>query len=352
MSIKTSKMKYLLSLCMGLFLSTVLLAQQKPEYTQYILNQYILNPALSGIDNYTDIKASSRIQWVGINGAPVTTYLTIQGPIGKADDKTTVTTLFPNKNGENPLGKQYWEDYKASPPHHGIGLQVINDQTGPFNNFSVFGTYAYHIPLSPRTNLSAGIGLGASNLTLDQSKLNWGDNGAQIDQAVQGSGQIGKTHLDANAGLWLYSADYFIGFSALQLLPQKIVFTDKSVTYAQNGKLVPHYFFTTGYRFMLNDDINVVPSIMVKDVSPVPVQVDFNVKMEYQDLVWIGATYRDLDGFDAMLGFNAGNLFTFSYSYDYTTTAINTVSSGTHEIIIGFILGNGYGDDTCPRNVW
>ena len=31
-------------------------AQQKPHYTQYILNQYILNPALTGIENYTDIK--------------------------------------------------------------------------------------------------------------------------------------------------------------------------------------------------------------------------------------------------------------------------------------------------------
>jgi type IX secretion system PorP/SprF family membrane protein len=349
-------MKSFFSLCIGLFLSTALLAQQRPQYTQYILNQYILNPALSGIDNYTDIKISHRHQWVGIADAPVTTYLTIQGPIGKADDKTTVTTLFPNKNGENPLGKQYWEDYKASPPHHGIGLQVINDQAGPFNNFSVFGTYAYHIPLSVKTNLSAGIGLGASDLTLNSNKLYWGGNpndpADQIDPAVSGSGEIGKTHLDANAGLWLYSADYFVGFSAMQLLPQKIVFTDKSVTYAAQGKLVPHYFFTTGYRFMLNDDINVVPSIMVKDVSPVPIQVDLNVKAEYQDLVWVGASYRDIYGFAAMAGFNALNLFTFSYSYDYSSTKINTVSSGTHEIIIGFILGNGYGDDTCPKNVW
>jgi type IX secretion system PorP/SprF family membrane protein len=258
--------------------------------------------------------------------------------------------LFPNKNGENPLGKQYWEDYKASPPHHGIGLQVINDQAGPFNNFSVFATYAYHIPLSVKTNLSAGIGLGASDLTLNTNKLVWGDNFS--DNAVTGSGEIGKTRVDANAGLWLYSADYFVGFSAMQLLPQKLVFTTKSVGYDAQGKLVPHFFFTTGYRFMLNDDVNVVPSIMVKDVSPVPIQVDLNVKAEYQDLVWIGASYRDIYGFAAMAGFNALNLFTLSYSYDYSSTAINTVSSGTHEIIIGFILGNCYGDDTCPKNVW
>lgn len=45
-------------------------AQQRPQYTQYILNNYILNPALSGIENYTDLKISGRDQWVGLNGAP------------------------------------------------------------------------------------------------------------------------------------------------------------------------------------------------------------------------------------------------------------------------------------------
>jgi hypothetical protein len=40
-------------------------AQQRPHYTQYILNNYILNPAISGIENYTDVKLSARDQWVG-----------------------------------------------------------------------------------------------------------------------------------------------------------------------------------------------------------------------------------------------------------------------------------------------
>ena len=35
-------------------LSFTAFSQAKPFYTQYILNNYILNPALSGIENYTD----------------------------------------------------------------------------------------------------------------------------------------------------------------------------------------------------------------------------------------------------------------------------------------------------------
>jgi type IX secretion system PorP/SprF family membrane protein len=348
----TNTMKFFGLLCISLFSFTILSAQQKPEYTQYILNQYILNPALSGIENYTDVKISHRHQWVGIADAPVTTYLTIQGPIGKQDDKSTATTLFPSASGENIRGKEYWDNYTASPAHHGIGLQIIDDQSGPFNNFSIFGTYAYHVGLSARTNLSAGIGLGASKLTLNTDKLFFGQD-FPVDPAVFNSGSLGKMKMDANAGLWLYSADYFVGFSALQLLPQNLNFTDSNVTVIEGkGKLIPHYFLTGGYRFLLNDDINMIPSVMIKDVTPLPTQVDLNVKLQYRDLVWIGATYRGNYGYAAMAGFNAANIFTFSYSYDYTTTKLNTVSSGTHEIIIGFVLGNKNSDDSCPRNVW
>ena len=78
-------------------------AQAKPSYTQYILNNYILNPAVTGIENYTDIKLSNRNQWTGINGAPVTTYLTMHGPIGKTDLRTTATSFA--VAGDNPRGK-------------------------------------------------------------------------------------------------------------------------------------------------------------------------------------------------------------------------------------------------------
>src|SRR5436309_12262380 len=97
--------------------------QQKPYYTQYILNNYILNPALTGIENYTDLKISYRNQWADITGAPVTTYLSIHGPIGKKDYRTTATSF--EIPGENPGGKSFVETYTAPEPHHGIGLIVM-----------------------------------------------------------------------------------------------------------------------------------------------------------------------------------------------------------------------------------
>lgn len=90
---------------------------------------------------------------------------------------------------------------------------------------------------------------------------------------------------------------------------------------------------------------------MVKYVTPVPAQVDLNAKLQYRDVAWLGAGYRLEDGFAAMVGMNISHRFNIGYSYDYTTSGLNIVSKGSHEIIVGFLPGNKY-DDGCPKNVW
>jgi len=328
-------------------------AQQRPHYTQYILNNYILNPAISGIENYTDVKISGRDQWVGLNGAPRTAYFTIHGPLGKTDYRTTATSY--GIPGENPRGKAYWESYTAAEPHHGVGLTVINDRTGSFNRFTAYATYAYHIGLNATTNLAGGFSAGISKISLDKSKTDFTGTGDPNDPAAGATadGNLYRIKPDIGAGLWLYSRDYFIGVSAQQVIPQKLTFVDDAVV-AEKGRLIPHVFLTGGYRFLLTGDINAIPSLMVKYVrgsSENDFQFETNLKLQYQDRLWIGGSYRYEDGYAAMAGINVSNTFNIGYAYDFTTTNLNTVSRGTHEIVLGFLLGNKY-SEACPRCNW
>lgn len=334
-----------LILCAATLL-TQLQAQQQPHYTQYIINNYIINPAITGIENYTDVKISHRHQWVGLQDAPVTTYLTIHKPLGKKDDRTTATSF--QTEGENPRGKNFLEEYEAAKPHHGIGLKIINDRTGPINRFAGYVSYAYHIGIGAQTSIAAGFEAGVVNISLNRDKLDFG-TANPLDPAVYNSGQINRLKPDFGAGIWLYSANYFVGVSAQQIIAQKIYFSDNTVK--QQSTSVPHLFATTGYRFFLDDDISATPSVMLKYVQPAPVQFDINTKIQYRDLLWVGAGYRLKDGFTGLVGLNISNALNISYAYDYTTSALNTVSKGTHEIVVGFLLGNKYGD-WCPRNVW
>jgi type IX secretion system PorP/SprF family membrane protein len=331
----------------GLLNSLISAAQQRPYYTQYILNNFIINPAVAGIENYWDVKASHRAQWVGLPDAPVTTYLTLHGPLRKKDFARATATTVPAR-GTNPRGEAYWNDYTAADPHHGVGFTVLNDRTGPLNRFAAFGGYAYHLPISNRTTLSAGFSAGITNLSLDASKLNFG--GTVLDPAVANSTLINTIKPDINAGLWLYSAKYFVGVSVQQIVPQQVAFSDNTV-YLQRGKLVPHIFMSAGYRMQLGDDFSLLPSVLVRYINPLPIGFDVNAKLQYQDLLWLGASYRYQDGFAAMAGMNINRSINIGYSYDLQTSSLNTVSRGTHEIMIGFLLGNRYGD-WCPRNLW
>lgn len=335
------KLLTIITLGMGLLSAD---AQQRPHYTQYVLNNYILNPALSGIENYVDVKMSMRDQWVGLDGAPQTYYLSIHGPLGKSDYRTTSTSY--QVPGQNPRGKAYWETYTAAEPHHGAGLTIVNDKTGLYSRFSANATYAYHLGLSPKTNLSAGFAAGISRVGYDRSKAKLIDPNDPL--VIQNSDEINRIRPDLGFGLWLYSSDYFVGLSAQQIIPQKVKFSDDA-NFA-GSRMVPHIFATAGYRFLVNDDINAIPSVMFKYVngSPTNPQFDLNVKFQYRDLMWAGGSYRFKDGYAAMVGLNVGNTFNIGYSYDFTTTQLNTVSRGTHELIIGFLIGNKY-SQACPR---
>lgn len=239
--------------------------------------------------------------------------------------------------GENPLGKSYKWDYMAPQPHHGIGLIAVSDKAGPLNNTTVNLTYAYHLGLAPRLNLAVGVGLGASRMSFNTADVKLGEAN---DPAIAAKGTVSTIKPDINFGVWLYSVQYFVGASIQQLLPQPIDFSDNGNPNV--GKTVPHTFVTAGYRFWLSDDITVIPSVMFKYVNPVPPSVDFNAKLAFRNKVWVGGSYRQHDSFSGMLGFNLSSLLNVGYAYDFTTSALNTVSRGSHEIILGFTLNNHY----------
>src|SRR6188474_1721134 len=343
-------MKRNLIIILAILIGCTASAQLRLYYTQYVLNQYLVNPAISGIENYTDIKLSARDQWTGLNGAPRAAYLTVHAPLGKKDYRTSATSY--SIPGENPRGKYYWENYTAAEPHHGVGLSIINDKTGSYNRFTSTLSYAYHIGLSPTTNLSAGFAAGISKVSIDRTMHDFNGSGDPIDPATGSaiSGELFKIKPDLSAGLYLYSRDYFIGLSAQQVIPQKLQFVDDAA-FETTGKLIPHIFLNAGYRFLLTDDINAIPSIMVKYISGSSkngFQPEANVKFQYRDVLWMGGSYRYQDGYAAMLGLNVSNTFNIGYAYDFTTTNLNTVSRGTHELMIGFLLGNKY-SEKCPR---
>lgn len=314
-------------------------AQQRPHYTQYILNNFIVNPALAGIENYTDIKLSARNQWVGIDGAPQTFYASVHGAIDKKDFRENATSF--SMIGQNTHGNVFPEYFDAMSPHHGIGFTAINYSTGYINRTTALANYAYHMGLTNELSISAGFGAGASMVSINADKISLAEpNDPAIGTAV---GKLTSIKPELNAGLWLYSPRFFAGLSAQQIIPAKLDLVESSLN---QSTLIPHLFLTSGYKFRISYNIYVLPSVMVRYISALPVGLDLNCRFQYQDLMWVGGNFRKDDGFAAMAGFHLNNKFQVSYAYDLNKGKylLSTMNRGTHELVLGFLIGNRHAD--------
>jgi type IX secretion system PorP/SprF family membrane protein len=286
-------------------------AQQQSQYSMYMMNNYTLNPAVGGTENYTDLKASFRKQWVGFSNTPTNIYL----------------------SGHTAIGKTNYSDPDIRPlAHHGVGGYIFNDNTGPISILRAYGSYSYHLPLTNAITASIGAFLGVQNFSLNKDALDFHDDQNGVTDATT-LGIQSKLMPDASLGTWIYHKNYYVGASLFQLFNNEI-----KIGAVQNGnevgKLKPHFFTTAGYRVPLNDNLTWVPSVVVKNVTRL--QLDLNSKIKYKEIAWAGISYRKKDAVVAMLGVTAKEHWDIAYSYDFTTSTIREYSAGSHEILIGY----------------
>ena len=311
-------------------------AQQRPQYSQYMFNQFLLNPAVAGTEDYLDVKAGYRRQWVGIEGAPETYYLSANGAIGKLD--RNADRAFGGTKGKEPPKKKAGSQNKrigARLPHMAVGGIAQRDKTGPLSRTGLQGAFAVHVPLSKQFTVAGGVNVGVLQYSLNVDELRL----ANPDPAL-GTGRINRQVFDMGLGTWAYSNEFFVGVSLAQVLTSKVQLTDNTFTAAGVGSLQNHWFITGGYQLDLAEDVSVIPSVLVKIAAPAPVSADFNLKIAYMDRVWLGGSYRTNDAFSVLAGGAISPLLTVGYAYDITTSKLNTVSNGSHEIVLGLRINN------------
>lgn len=274
------------------------IAQQLPQYSNYMVNDFALNPAVCGSNPYFEGKSNNRYQWVGITDAPRTYVLSVNGP--SRNDKM------------------------------GLGGMLFTDIVGPTRRTGFYLTYAYHLKVAEKIKVSFGLSAGLLQFMVDASKIQLHD---QSDIAIS-NGVQSVLMPDFGVGVYAYSTDkkWYAGASVPQILQEQIKFFNAETT--SMSKLATHIYFTGGYKFTLNSDFKLEPSTCIKFVSPAPVQFDLGLRAIYKDMIWLGAAYRHLDAVSAMVGYTFNQNLTVAYSYDFTTTNIRKYSSGTHELMI------------------
>jgi type IX secretion system PorP/SprF family membrane protein len=272
-------------------------AQQLPQYTQYMLNEMAINPAVAGKDEYADVRSNNRYQWVGITDAPRTYMLTAHGPI---------TT----KN-------------------MGVGINLYTDIVGPTRRTGFSAAYAYHLKLKKDMRLSFGLSAGILQWGIDGSKLTLHDDG---DQALLYT--YSTTYVpDFGAGIYFHKKDrFYLGVALPQLYQAPIALYSVS---SKSSRLVSQFNVNGAYKFDLGDDFKIEPSFLLKYEVPAPPKIDEGLRLLYKEQIWLGGAYRHNDAFTALIGYMYNNYLMIGYSYDFSTTNIRKYSSGTHEVMLG-----------------
>ncbi|MBS1647681.1 MAG: type IX secretion system membrane protein PorP/SprF [Bacteroidetes bacterium] len=293
------KQKYISSfLCALLAVQGVnLMAQQLPQYSQYMLNDFVMNPAIAGRSDYWEAKSNNRYQWVGIPDAPRTYMLSLQGP---------------------------FKNYKM-----GMGGNIYTDIVGPTRRTGIDLVYAYHIKLNAKYKLSLGLNAGIVQYAVDGSKITTHDPGDPVLSANYQSTIVP----DVGAGIYFYSKKLSIGIGFPQLYQAKLKFFVDQTT--NQSRLAPHFYGLATYKINLGENFVLQPGLLVKYVAPVPLQVDIGLQCIYKNTVWIGANFRTNDAVSVLFGYMYKNWLLFGYSYDYSITPIRKYNSGTHEVMIG-----------------
>lgn len=276
-------------------------SQQDPQYTQYMYNMHIVNPAYAGSEGTLNIGLLHRTQWVGLDGAPKTTVATINAPIKK---------------------------------NIGMGLSVFADKIGPVKEQNAFVDVSYTIQTSDYGNLAFGLKGGFTFLDAQLSTLDLGDD---IPDDVFNN-DINDSYANFGAGAFYYTDHFYAGLSMPNMLNQFHLNRKGGVISSASEKM--HYYLTSGYIFEMNDNLKLKPSVLLKGVEGAPLSIDLAGNVLINNKFELGVSWRIDDSLNALMNVEVANGFRIGYAYDYTLSNLGDFNSGSHEIILLINISN------------
>ena len=251
-----------------MFLSLQSHAQQDPQFTQYMYNMSVINPAYATAEEgILNLGGLYRTQWVGLEGAPSTGSFFAHTPI---NEKIELGVSFTNDN---------------------IG-DVVNE-----NN--IYADFAYVLPVGIESKISFGVKAGVTlfDTNFNNFVLQSGNASNGLDIAFNEN--ISRAFPNLGIGAFFFKDNYYLGLSAPNLLSTKHIENENGIV--ATGIENVHYFFTGGYVFDINRDLKFKPALMVRSVREAPLAVDVTANVLFNERLEAGLGYRLGDAISCLL---------------------------------------------------
>ena len=287
-------------------------AQQDAQYTQYMYNMNVINPAYAGSRGTLSLGLLARSQWTNVNGGPKTMTFDAHAPVGKKV---------------------------------GMGLSVIADEIGPAKEQNIYADFSYTLTTSQEGRLAFGLKAGVTLLNVNLLDVVLPQTATGDDPLFDEN--INDAFPNVGAGVYYYNDKWYAGFSVPNLLKSEHLDKDNINTKASEEI---HYFLTTGYVFDLSSTLKFKPSILVKGVTGAPVSFDVNANFLMYDRFEVGASYRWQDAVSVLFNFGVTRSFRVGYAYDYTISEFsNSNTGGSHELMLLYDISFSKKNLKSPR---
>jgi type IX secretion system PorP/SprF family membrane protein len=273
--------------------------QQVPHMSQWSNHQFAINPAHAGIKTCLEVQSTLRGQWIGMDGAPVTGWLTVSAPLQAKRSR-----------------------YLSA--RHGLGGFVNYDQLGAFKQITVMMAYAGHFNFSRDERLSLGLSAGATQLAFDIEQA----KPLTPDPRINGSAV--ELQPTATFGAWWNGKNYFAGLALYQLIPQNWQKIGSDAGSSMHGMI------NGGFRQSLSPQWTMLPSLYAGFTKAAPIDLQLQVLLDYKGRFTTGLGFRNTDALIGFLGFRFEERWRIMYSYDFILSDLRPGTFHTHELTIGF----------------
>lgn len=295
------------------------MAQNDPQFVQYWAVPTFYNPAYLGQKEFVRIRLGANLQWLGIKRAPQSYIVTADMPV--------------------KLGKKQ---------RMGVGVTGMMESIGLYGNTWVSAQASYQFRVL-KGALSVGIQPAYYNTKFKGSEvyIPEGDDYHQPDDEALPKEDVAGQAFDLSAGI-SYTHKYFsVGISALHILEPKIELSEDNASDTETTQFsatVPRqmYFMADGNIPIKNSLFSLQPSLLVRtDFSNFSAEV--TLRSTFKQFISFGLGYRWKDALSAMIGAEFKNFF-LGYAYSYPLSPLNRASSGSHEIVAGYMVKLNFGD--------
>lgn len=292
------------------FLPLISWAQNEPQFTQFMFQRMLLNPAVAGSEKGFGVSGIARFQYTGLSNRISTT----QGLSGYS----SVEAL-----------------------RGGVGVVLVNDIIGLQRTTTLNFSYSYQKRFRSFTlGVAASIGFVNSNLDGANIVTPDGDYNSSIDHRdlnlpISNSAAFSP---DFGVGVYLANEKFFASASVSHLYTSlKIKGVSNSIIFNYDRTLQ----LSGGYNFRLGNKVSVQPSALLK-TNFRHLQTDLAVLFTFVNTVYTGFTFRgynakSIDALPLFIGVNIKGVKVM-YSYDINVSYLRVFNGGTHEVGVSYFV--------------